>query len=556
MKSYGKLWLADGAWHLEAEPHVAMMAKRIFRRIERTRLGVLSLADSDAVCRELEWFAQRFQLDIPQRAELEARSRAHQEHILRLNDILGGDYKPRKFSLALPLRRYQCQATELYLQNGYLLLGDDVGLGKTAVGIASYCDERTLPASVVTLAHLPRQWANEIGKFAPDLFVHIIRKGTPYELPKRRNRTPDVVIVNYHKLAGWADVLGRYVNSVCYDEIQELRHHGSRKYSAAWHLSQSVRFVLGLSATPIYNYGGEIFNVIEALRTGMLGSRREFATEWCEGKFEKGRLREPIAFGSYLREQHIMLRRTRAEVGRELPKLQRILQEVDTDAKALAEVGDAARELAEIILAQRAASNFERMQSAAEFDQLVRQATGIAKAPYVAAFVEMLVESGERVLLYGWHRAVYDIWLSKLAKFAPAMYTGSESPSKKQAERDRFVEGQTPILIMSLRSGAGVDGLQHVCRTVVVGELDWSPGVHEQCIGRIFRDGQLEAVVAYFLLATEGADQIMAETLGLKREQIDGLRDLSVGGLERLDRNEDGLKKLAAMYLESKASVA
>lgn len=55
---------------------------------------------------------------------------------------------------------------------------------------------------------------------------------------------------------------------------------------------------------------------------------------------------------------------------------------------------------------------------------MMRQATGIAKAPYVLEFVRMLVESGESVMLYGWHRDVYNIWLERLAEFNPVMYTG------------------------------------------------------------------------------------------------------------------------------------
>lgn len=46
---------------------------------------------------------------------------------------------------------------------------------------------------------------------------------------------------------------------------------------------------------------------------------------------------------------------------------------------------------------------------------------------------------------------------------------------------------QGVAVIMSLRSGAGVDGLQKHSRVAVFGERDWSPQVHEQCIGRIRR---------------------------------------------------------------------
>lgn len=556
-RTYGTLRLDGELWKLECEPHVAMWAKRVFPKISKFKAGVLTIKNSDAVCRDLEWLSQRFALAIKNPEELKSGSDRNRETILTLDRIVDPDYKPQMFELALPLREYQARATEMYLAGKHLLLGDDLGIGKTACAIASFRDQRTLPAVVVTLAHLPGQWAKEINRFAPDLYAHVLQKGTPYELPKFMGRSPDVIVTNYHKLAGWDDVLAKYCRSCVFDECQELRRDGSEKYKAAARISHGCDFSIGLSATPIFNFGGEIFNVINALQPGRLGTHGEFAIEWCEGHLHKQRLRDPVAFGSYLREQHIMLRRTRREVGRELPALQKITQEVDCDSAALNEIDDAAGELARIILERNPLARGDKMQAAEQFNNMLRQATGIAKAPYVAAFVKLLIENGERVLLYGYHHAVYEIWLSRLAEFEPAMFTGSESPSQKQIQKDRFVNGQTPLMIMSLRAGAGLDGLQTCCRTVVFGELDWSPGCLEQCSGRVYRDGQPDPVAAYYLLANDGADPIMAETLGLKREQIDGLRDLGAGDLERLDRNEGGVRKLAERYLSKhRVSVA
>jgi SNF2 family DNA or RNA helicase len=84
----------------------------------------------------------------------------------------------------------------------------------------------------------------------------------------------------------------------------------------------------------------------------------------------------------------------------------------------------------------------------------------------------------------------------------------------------------------------------------VFGELDWSPGVHEQCIGRIHRDGQRKSVAAYFLIADDGADPVIAETLGLKREQINGIRNPKQDFIEKLDMSGDRAKKLAEFYLK------
>jgi len=160
----------------------------------------------------------------------------------------------------------------------------------------------------------------------------------------------------------------------------------------------------------------------------------------------------------------------------------------------------------------------------------------------------MLLENGEPVVLYGWHRSTYRIWMEKLADFAPALYSGSESPGQKEQAVRRFVTGETPLLIVSLRSGAGLDGLQYRCRTVVFGELDWSPAVHAQCAGRPHRDGQKDPVMAYYLLSEDGVDPIMAEVLGLKRDQLDGLIGSRSVGPQR-NNSEAQMRKLAESYL-------
>ena len=50
-----------------------------------------------------------------------------------------------------------------------------------------------------------------------------------------------------------------------FDEIQELRHGGTEKYSAASLLAEECERVIGLSGTPIYNKGSEIWNVVNIL---------------------------------------------------------------------------------------------------------------------------------------------------------------------------------------------------------------------------------------------------------------------------------------------------
>lgn len=556
MRPFGTLKLNKaGAWEIDAEPHVVIRLKRAFGKADKYSSGVVKLANNDEVCRELGWFMDRFPLEMtaPDRRVLEESAKRHVDKLKRLEDMVDPNYKPREFKLALPAREYQRRAAEAFLTRGSLLLGDDVGLGKTASAICALTDPKTLPAVVVTLAGtLPAQWMQELRRFAPELQVHICKTAQCYELPRFFGRGPDVVVVNYHKLFGWAKLLKSYAKTVIYDEVQELRRTDSTKYKSAMDLSIGVRYRLGLSATPIYNYGGEIFNVVNAVDPGVLGTREEFNREWCVGFGDKTRLEDPNAFGTHLREQFIMLRRTRRDVGRELPALQKIVQHTEASKEALDKVQGSAAELAKIILGAGETHRGQKMQAAEQLSNELRQATGIAKAPYVADFIQLLVESGEKVLVYAWHREVYSILQAKLfqGQVKSAMFTGSESTVEKQAAKDAFIKGDVDVMLMSLRAGAGVDGLQKACKTIVFAELDWAPGVHEQAIGRVYRDGQPDPVVVYFLVSEDGSDPVVSEVLGLKREQVEGIRNPGTPELEELQKDGRHMKKLAEYFVK------
>jgi SNF2 family DNA or RNA helicase len=547
-------------WAIECEPHVAIRLKRVFGKVNRGDFGTIYVSHTPENCRDLEWFFERYPLVVADANALTLAAEKQRDVESAVMGLMDGTYQPPNFDLALPLRDYQKIPPSVVLRTGGVLLADDVGVGKTAMAIGILTDPRTLPALVVTLTDLPRQWEDEIARFAPRLRVRIPKTGNPSKTDVGTKKQammfsefPDVTILNYHKLAGWSEALSGIVKSVIFDEAHELRHTGSLKYNAAKHVASKAAFRMGLTATPIFNYGSEIYPVLNVIRPNVLGTHDEFLREWCEGRVDdKGRakIKDPKAFGTYARESGLMIRRTRAEVGRELPSLTRVPHYVDADTNALDRVGASAAELARIILRQGETHRGAKMEASREFDIILRQATGIAKAPFVADFVRLLVESGESVLLFGWHREVYSIWNDRLGDLNPVMYTGSESTTQKQAARDAFVEKRAKVLIMSLRAGAGLDGLQSACRTTVHGELDWSPGVHEQNTGRIYRDGQSDPVTSYFLISDHGTDPMMVDVLGLKRQQIEGLRDPYAAAVTQAESTEGHVRRLAEDFLK------
>lgn len=545
-------------WRITAEPNVSVRLKRIFPRVQAQRSGAILIADTPEIGRDLDWVLERWPMTVPkdERQHLDAQVSQHRQTEENVTLILGGQRLEGMPEPAVKPREYQLQAADLVLATGRLLLTDVVGLGKTFSSLLVLRDPRALPALVVTLTHLPQQWLEELNKTLPWLNGHIINSTRVYDPSTRRGsggKVPDVLICSYSKLAGWSDHLAGTVKTVIFDEIQELRHPGTLRFESAGQVADAATYKMGLSATPVYNYGGEIHNVFSILAPDALGTRAEFVREWgSEDSNANVRVKDPKALGAFLRDEGLMVRRTRPDVGRELPHLpQRIPHTIDADQGVFESLTGNAADLARLIVSPTASSSM-KFSAKGRFDDMMRQATGVAKAPYVADFVRMIVESGEKVVLFGWHHAVYDIWRDRLADLAPHFYTGAESRNRKEAAKAAFIDGDCQVLCMSLRAGAGLNGLQDVCSVAVFGELDWSPAMHDQCIGRLDRDGQESPVIAYFLTANVGYDGKMLSVLGVKRQQANPIQAPELPLVEKAPDATKHLESLAADFLATR----
>ncbi len=506
-------------WTIKGEPCVTEMAARLFPGSERRRDEARFTANR-RIIGDVNWLMMRYPLEIaPRDRELwkNALVQAREHVLLRMNaEKLPRRSTPPEGTFEGELREFQKEGLSFLLANPRTLLADEMGLGKTVQALACLAAAKEFPALIVVPPHLLRNWQTEITRFlrleGKPARVCVLTGLKPYQPPEA-----DVYIIHYLLLRGWKQALPQMgFKAVVFDEIQELRHGGTEKYSAASLLAAECERVIGLSGTPIYNKGSEIWNVVNILDYHCLGDWESFTRAWCDG-YGNHLVRNPALLGEHLRREGLILRRTKEEVLAELPPKRRLVQEIDSDDKVYRELMRPVMDQLGSLLALHPDAR-ERALLEEQVGRGERQATGVAKAPFVAAFVRALEDSGEKVLLFAHHHAVMDIYRRELAAYRPVFITGRESTTQKEEAVARFMEGKTNLCVISLRAASGLNLQRASC--VVFGELDWSPAVHSQAEDRAHRMGQKDSILCYYLVAPQGSDRDMQDALGLKVSQF------------------------------------
>ena len=506
-------------WTIKGEPCVTELAARLFPGSIRRR-GEARFTANRRIVGDVNWLMLRYPLEVA------ARDRALWDRAL---DQARDHARKREQALRMPrrssppdgsfegeLREFQKEGLSFLLANPRTLLADETGLGKTVQALACLAATGDLPALAVVPPHLMRNWAAEAARFlrvqGRPPRICVLSGLKPYVPPEA-----DLYIIHYLLLRGWKQALPQMgFRTVIFDEIQELRHGGTEKYSAASLLAESCERVIGLSGTPIYNRGAEIWNVVNILDYHCLGDWESFTRAWCDG-YGHHIVRDPRLLGEHLRREGLILRRTKQEVLAELPPKRRLVQEIDSDDRVYRELMRPVMEMLGSLRALEPDAR-ERFLLEEQISRGERQATGVAKAPFVAAFVRALLDAGERVLLFAHHHAVMDLYQKELGAYRPAFLTGRESTGQKEHSVARFMGGETNLCVISLRASAGLNLQRASC--VVFGELDWSPAVHSQAEDRAHRMGQKDSILCYYLVAPQGSDRDMQDALGLKVSQF------------------------------------
>jgi len=313
-----------------------------------------------------------------------------------------------------------------------------------------------------------------------------------------------------------------------------------KKYSAVKKLTglETTKYRIGLSGTPIYNRGSEIWPIVDILRPGMLGSFKEFCEYFCyvneRGKAivlenKRDSLRKEL-------QKHVMLRRKKSDVLKELKDKVRYKEVIDSDTDYYFKELDKIWKKLEVEQ-KEASTAFGKSASYQRAIQSERQVAGVAKLPHVINFVKNIMEIEESVVVFCHHKAIHQLLHENLAEFSPVSIIGGQTDKFRQSQIDMFQSGESKLLIAGLRAGnVGINLTR--AKYVIFAELDWSPAIHRQAEDRLHRIGQKNTVFAYYLIGNKTLDEHVADVLVDKSYEIDAIMDETVDSFENKEKAE------------------
>lgn len=158
---------------------------------------------------------------------------------------------------------------------------------------------------------------------------------------------------------------------------------------------------------------------------------------------------------------------------------------------------------------------------------LIRQELALAKLPMVGKFVEEMLWSEPKVVVFAHHRSV----VSKLNEMFPgcAMIIGGMTTTKRQDEIDRFQNDPSCRVFIGNIVAAGQGIPLSAADVVVFAELSWVPSEMEQAEERVWDVMKENAVASYWLVVEDTLDAQMASIL--ERRMRDIKKALAVGSL-------------------------
>lgn len=417
-------------------------------------------------------------------------------------------------------------------------IADEMGLGKTRQALVTAEVANAFPMVIVCPASLKGNWEREVARCLPNRTVQVLGGRNPYET------YAEIIIVNYDILADWA----AYLKPECLvlDESHYAKNPGTKakpvqRTLAAIALAQSVPasgLVLLLTGTPIMNRPVElvtqlrILGKLEEVAPRPLKGNDDYAWEgafkftFCGprknsyGKYEFKGSSNLTMLNERLRAT-CMVRRLRADV---LNMNDTVRIEVPMALNgALDTYRQAEADFLSFVTEEGGAEAAMKADRALVITRMnkLRMLAGLAKKDAAVEWVKNFFENneGRSLVVFAWHKEVQQALVSA---FPGCAQITEKTSGKVEAEKDKFLSGETNLIVVSIlmgQAGHTLVGPNIDCHDVVFFQQGWNPGTMQQAEDRINRIGQTaQYVFAHNTLATGTIEEDLALIIEEKRQ--------------------------------------
>jgi len=419
------------------------------------------------------------------------------------------------------------------------VLADEMGLGKTLQTLAFLELRRKenktkLPSLVLCPTSLVINWMDEGKKFAPGLKMLALhgagRKTLLSKIPDY-----DLVVTSYALLRrDIAEYEMLEFDSVVLDEAQSIKNRSSQTAVSVKKLTCDHRLVL--TGTPLENSLLDLWSIYDFLMPGYLGTATDF----------RDRYEIPVAkLGDEKAQQRLrqrvrpfLLRRTKAEVARDLPaKIEQISWcELTDEQKGVYRqiLEEGRRQVSE--LAGKASGGKDRIAVLTVLMRLRQACCHLGLLPqngktwtepsgkmeYFLDRLEEAISGGHRMLVFSQFVSLLKIVQEELRRRkVPHCYLDGGTVDRA-GEVERFQRNQDiPVFLISLKAGG--TGLNLTgADTVIHFDPWWNPAVEDQATARAHRIGQNKIVSSYKLIARDTVEEKIVRLQEKKKELFKG----------------------------------
>jgi SWI/SNF-related matrix-associated actin-dependent regulator 1 of chromatin subfamily A len=452
--------------------------------------------------------------------------------------------------LKLSLFPYQGTGVAYALEKKKLIIGDQPGLGKTAQAIATVTGASAFPCLVICPSSLKVNWEREWEMWTDKKCIILndsVKRN--FNLYWEANLA-QVFIVNYESLKKYfvesIDVpkgqklrinhikfkkqfVGMF-KSVIIDESHRCKSSSTQQSKFTKGICSGKEYILALTGTPVINKPKDLISQLGIIdQMGAFGGYQAFTNRYCSGVDQASNLREL----NYKLNLTCFYRRDKQDVLKDLPDKMR--QVAICEISTRKEYQAAEDDLIKYLKDYKEATDGEIARSMRGEIMvrigILKNISARGKLADVFSFVDDIIESGEKLVLFG---NLHEVMNAIKAHYPKAVsITGMDDMASRQQAVDSFQKNPAVQLIVCSIKAAGVGLTLTASSRVAFVELPWTAADTDQCEDRCHRIGQKDSVTCTYFLGQNTIDEKIHKIIQSKREMAKTI----TGATEQVEEN-------------------